>query len=79
MTQPITPRQASDLLCTDIAHQLAVDVFAGVAPGEAAFFLNAFRLLVPVEPPAPDFAQLQVLETMANELSGRLRVRVLKR
>ena len=44
-----------------------------MVPGEAAFFLNAFRFLVPVEMPAPDFVQFQVLETMANELLNRLR------
>ena len=71
-TQPITSRQARDLLCAGVAHQLAVDVLASMVPGEAAFFLNAFRLLVPVEPPAPNLVQFQVLETMANELSSRL-------
>ena len=63
-TQPVTSCQAGYLLRADIAHQLAIDVFAGMVPGEAAFFLNAFRFLVPVEVPAPDFIQLQVLETM---------------
>ena len=72
-TQPIIFRQARDLLCAGVAHQLTVDVLAGMAPGEAAFFLNAFRFLVPVEVPAPDFVQFQVIETMANELSNRLR------
>ena len=37
-TQPIASRQASDLLCADVAHQLAVDVLAGMVPSEAAFF-----------------------------------------
>lgn len=71
--QPIASRQASDLLRADIAHQLAVDVLTSMVPGEAAFFLNAFRFLVPIEVSAPDFVQFQVLETMANELSNRLR------
>lgn len=73
LTQPIISRQARDLLRADVAHQLAVNVLAGAVPGEAAFFLNAFRFLVPVEPAAPDLVQFQVLETMANELSSRLR------
>lgn len=55
-TQPIIFRQARDLFCAGVAHQLAVDVLAGAVPGEAAFFLNALRFLVPVEVSAPDSA-----------------------